>query len=169
DLPTGLDVESGQTDPDCVVADFTVTIGFAKPGLVADGALNFVGRLEVTPLDDLRPTEKKPNAIVACAPALRELLRRRKYDSYKNQFGRIGIVAGSRGFTGAALMCSLGALRAGAGLVELFVPEDVYEIVAAAAAPEVMVKPISSHADLLAEPIDVWALGPGLGKSHAEE
>src|SRR5205814_6324910 len=90
DLPTGLDGESGQTDPDCVVADFTVTIGFAKPGLVADGALNFVGRLEVAPLDDLRPTEKKPNAIVACAPALRALLLRRKYDSYKNQFGRIG-------------------------------------------------------------------------------
>ncbi len=122
DLPTGLDGESGQTDPNCVLADFTVTIGFAKPGLVADGALNFVGRLEVTPLDDLRPTEKKPNAIVACAPTLRELLRRRKYDSYKNQFGRIGIVAGSKGFSGAAIMCSLGALRAGAGLVEVFVP-----------------------------------------------
>src|SRR6184192_2798683 len=77
DLPTGLDGESGQTDPDCVVADFTITIGFAKPGLVADGALNFVGRLEVTPLDDLRPPEKKAKEIVACAPALRELLPRR--------------------------------------------------------------------------------------------
>src|SRR6266487_1069131 len=169
DLPTGLDGESGQTDPDCVVADFTVTIGFAKRGLVADGALNFVGRLEVAPLDDLRPTEKKPNAIVACAPALRQLLRRRKYDSYKNQFGRIGIVAGSKGFTGAAIMCSLGALRAGAGLVEVFVPEEIYEIFAAAAAPEAMVKPIKSYRDLLKEKIDVWALGPGLGKSRADE
>jgi len=169
DLPTGLDGESGQADPDCVVADFTITIGFAKPGLVADGALNLVGRLEVAPLDDLRPTEKKPNEIVACAPALRELLRRRKYDSYKNQFGRIGIVGGSKGFSGAAIMCSLGALRAGAGLVEVFVPEEIYEIVAAAAAPEAMVKPIKSYRDLLKEKIDVWALGPGLGKSRADE
>ena len=94
---------------------------------------------------------------------------RRKYSAYKNQFGRIGIVAGSRGFTGAAIMCSFGALRAGAGLVELFVPEEIYEIVASAAAPEVMVKPVKSYADLLAEPIDVWAVGPGLGKSHAEQ
>src|SRR6185369_5220770 len=41
DLPTGLDTDSGKADRDCVVADFTVTIGYAKPGLVADGALNY--------------------------------------------------------------------------------------------------------------------------------
>ena len=169
DLPTGIDGDSGKTDRDGVVADFTVTIGFAKPGLVADGALNFVGRLEVAPLDELRPPERNGSEIVACAPALCELLRRRKYDAYKNQFGRIGIVAGSKGFTGAAVMCSLGALRAGAGLVEVFVPEEIYEIVAAAAPPEAMVKPIKSYRSLLKEKIDVWALGPGLGKSRADE
>ena len=49
-------------------------------------------------------------------------------------------------------MCSLGALRAGAGLVEFFVPEEIYEIVAAAAAPEVMVRPVESYDDLLEEP-----------------
>ncbi|HEY2567697.1 MAG TPA: NAD(P)H-hydrate epimerase, partial [Candidatus Udaeobacter sp.] len=47
DLPTGLDGDSGKADRDCIVADFTATIGFAKPGLVADEALNFVGRLGV--------------------------------------------------------------------------------------------------------------------------
>src|SRR5439155_16304209 len=118
DIPTGLDGDSGKTDRDCVVADFTVTIGFAKPGLVADGALNFVGRLEVAPLDELRPPGKKEKEIVACAPALRDLLRRRKFNAYKNQFGRIGVVAGSKGVIGAALMTTQGALRAGAGLVE---------------------------------------------------
>jgi NAD(P)H-hydrate epimerase len=46
DLPTGLDTDSGKADRDCVIADFTVAIGYAKPGLVADGALNYVGRLE---------------------------------------------------------------------------------------------------------------------------
>src|SRR5438067_7401971 len=44
DLPTGLDADSGKADRDCVVADFTVTIGYAKPGLGADGAVNYVGR-----------------------------------------------------------------------------------------------------------------------------
>src|SRR5436190_21729358 len=46
DLPTGLDGDSGETDADCVVADFTVTIGFAKHGLLVDNALDLVGRLE---------------------------------------------------------------------------------------------------------------------------
>jgi NAD(P)H-hydrate epimerase len=169
DLPTGLDGDSGKTDRDCVIADFTVTIGFAKPGLVADGAPNFVGRLEVARLDELRPPEKKAKEIVACAPALRDLLRRRKFNAYKNQFGRIGVVAGSKGFIGAALMSTQGALRAGAGLVEVFVPEEIYEIVAAAAPMEAMVRPVKSYRDLLKEKTEVWALGPGLGKLHAAE
>jgi NAD(P)H-hydrate epimerase len=169
DLPTGLDGDSGKTDRDCVIADFTVTIGFAKPGLVADGALNFVGRLEIVQLDELRSAEKKAKEVVAATPALGGLLSRREYSAYKNQFGRIGVVAGSRGFIGAALMTSQGALRAGAGLVEVFVPEEIYEIVAGAESMEAMVKPLRSYRDLLKEKADVWALGPGLGKSRAAE
>ena len=180
DLPSGLDGDSGEADPDCVVADFTITVGCAKSGLVADAAIDFVGRLEVVVLDELRRDEllSEPSALQSQRPlvqelaipeSLRGLMPRRNFSSYKNQFGRIGIVAGSRGFTGAAVMCSLGALRAGAGLVELFVPEEIYEAIACAAAPEVMVKPVSSYAKLLEEPIDVWAVGPGLGKSRAHE
>ena len=169
DLPTGLEGDSGKTDRDCVVADFTVTIGFAKPGLLADDALNFVGSLEVVHLDELRSPEKKAKEVVAALPVVRELLPRRKFSTYKNQCGRIGVVAGSRGFIGAALMTSQGALRAGAGLVEVFVPEEIYEIVASAAPMESMVKPIQSYRDLLKEKTDVWAVGPGLGKSRAAE
>ena len=66
-------------------------------------------------------------------------------------------------------MCSLGALRAGAGLVEIFVPEEIYEIVASAAPPEAMVKPVLSYRDLPNESIDVWGIGPGLGKERADE
>ncbi len=169
DLPTGLDTDSGKADRDCVVADFTVTIGYAKPGLVAGRALNYVGRIEIVPLDELRPPKTKPKEIIASPTAFRALLARRKYNSYKNQFGRIGVVAGSKGFVGAALMASQGALRAGAGLVEVFVPEEIYEIVAGAAFMEAMVKPVASYRQLLKEKIDVWAVGPGLGKSRAAE
>ena len=169
DLPTGLDTDSGKADRDCVVADFTVTIGYAKPGLVADSALNYVGRIEVVPLDELRPPKTKPKEIIASPTAFRALLPRRKYNSYKNQFGRVGVVAGSKGFVGAALMASQGALRAGAGLVEVFVPEEIYEIVAGAAFMEAMVKPVASYRQLLKEKIDVWVVGPGLGKSRATE
>jgi ADP-dependent NAD(P)H-hydrate dehydratase / NAD(P)H-hydrate epimerase len=169
DLPTGLDTDSGKTDRDCVVADFTVTIGYAKQGLVADGAVNHVGRLEVVPLDELRPPNTKPKEIIASPLAFAGLLLRRQYNSYKNQFGRIGVVAGSKGLVGAALMTSQGALRAGAGLVEVFVPEEIYEIVAGAAFMEAMVKPVASYRSLLKEKADVWAVGPGLGNSRAAE
>src|SRR5581483_4157296 len=97
------------------------------------------------------------------------LLPRRDFGTYKNQCGRISVVAGSRGFIGAALMTSLGALRAGAGLVEVFVPEEIYQIVASAAPMEAMVKPLRSYRDLLKEKADVWAVGPGLGKARAAE
>jgi NAD(P)H-hydrate epimerase len=169
DLPTGLDADSGAADADCVVADFTITVGSAKSGLVADPALDFVGRLEVVVLDDLRRDELPLVEGLAIPESLRPLLPRRKFSSYKNQFGRLGIVAGARGFTGAALMCSLGALRAGAGLVEVFVPEEIYDIVAGAAPPEAMVKPVKTYRGLLREPVDAWAIGPGLGKGRAAE
>ncbi len=78
-------------------------------------------------------------------------------------------MAGSKGFAGAALMTASGALRAGAGLVEVFVPEEIYSIVASASPVEAMVKPVRSYRKLLEEKIDFWALGPGLGKSHAPE
>src|ERR1043166_648556 len=170
DLPTGLNADSGEVDPDdCVRADFTVTIGFAKHGLVVDDAINLVGRIEVVPLPDLVAEITAPKAIVATPEVLCSLLPRRKFSAYKNEFGRIGVVAGSKGFVGAALMTSQGALRAGAGLVEVFVPEEMYEIVASAAPMESMVKPIHSYRDLLKQKTDVWAVGPGLGTSRADE
>jgi ADP-dependent NAD(P)H-hydrate dehydratase / NAD(P)H-hydrate epimerase len=161
DLPSGLNGDTGDADADCVVADFTVAIANAKSGLVRDNAINFVGRLEVVPLSELEVRDK--NETLACAASLRGVLSRRAFNAYKNQFGRIGIIAGSRGFAGAASMCTWGALRAGAGLVEVFVPQSIYEIVATAAPFEAMVKPVRLYADLLDERIDVWAIGPGMG------
>lgn len=169
DLPTGLDGDTGETDPDCVVANCTVTIAFAKHGLLIDSAIDFVGRLETVALGELVIASSAANDLVACAHSLRGLLPRRKFNAYKNEFGRIGVVAGSPGFIGAALMTTEGALRGGAGLVELFVPKEIYPIVAAAAPAEAMVKAVRSYRELLEEKIDVWALGPGLGKAEAKD
>jgi NAD(P)H-hydrate epimerase len=170
DIPTGLNGDSGETDPeDCATADFTVTIGFAKHGLIVDSALDFVGRLEVVPLPDLVPPASASNELLATPHSLRSLLPRRKFSSYKNQLGRIGIVAGSEGFVGAAIMTASGALRGGAGLVELFVPKELYHLVASAAPSEAMVKPVRGYRDLPGDNIDVWAVGPGLGKERASD
>lgn len=171
DIPTGLDGDSGEADAeDCVRADFTVTIGYAKRGLVADAALDFVGRLEVVPLPDLHLAGVRNPELVTTARSLGGVLPRRKFSAYKNLFGRIGVVAGSEGFLGAAILATRGALRSGAGLVNMFVPRPLYRTVAALAPDEAMVKPVESYTDLLKETnVDVWAVGPGLGTSHAEE
>jgi len=165
DLPTGFDADTGEIDPDSVVADFTVTIGFAKHGLLADAAIDFAGRIVVLPLPDLEAGGAR-NEIMATSQALTGLIPRRKFSAHKNQVGRIGVVAGSKGFVGAALMTATGALRSGAGLVELFVPEDIYEIAASAAPPEVMVKTTRAYRDLPEGKVDVWAVGPGLGTAN---
>jgi NAD(P)H-hydrate epimerase len=170
DLPTGLDADSGENDPDdSVIADVTVTIGFAKHGLIVDSALNLVGRIEVAPLPGLWPDASAPNELVATPSSLSPILPRRRFDAFKNEFGRIGVVAGSKGFVGAALMTTEGALRAGAGLVEVFVPDEIYEVVASAAPVEAMVKPVRRYRDLLEKKINIWAVGPGLGNARATE
>lgn len=165
DIPTGFNSDTGEIDSDSVVADFTVTIGFAKHGLVADAGIDFTGRIAVVLLPDLTAGGAR-NEVMATTQALSKLIPRRKFGAYKNQVGRVGVVAGSRGFVGASIMTALGALRSGAGLVELFVPDDIYEVAATAAPPEVMVKVTHSYRDLPDDRIDVWAVGPGLGLAH---
>lgn len=169
DMPTGLEGDTAERDPDCVVADCTITIGFAKHGLLSDDAIDFVGRLEVVALSDLPVPQVPANDFLATPQSLGSLVPRRAFNSHKNQFGRIGVVAGSQGFIGAALMTTEGALRSGAGLVELFVPKDIYPIVAAAAPAEAMVKPVRAYRELLDGKIDVWALGPGLGRAESKD
>lgn len=59
---------------------------------------------------------------------LKHLLPRRRRDSHKGDYGRILLLCGSRGYTGAAALAARGALRCGAGLVYLGVPESIYAI-----------------------------------------
>ena len=167
DLPTGLDGDTGAADADAVIADFTLTIGVAKTGLVADGAINHVGRLAVLPLAELskRATENSL-ATVATAVTLAPLLTRRDFDTHKGACGRVGIIAGSLGFTGAPALCAEAAVRGGAGLVTLYVPAAVHAIVAARTAPEVMVQPLRFP---LPARHDVLAIGPGLGREFSDE
>ena len=169
DLPTGLDADAGKPDADCVVGDIVVTIGYAKRGLIADAALEHVGRIEIAPLAQVEPPAGSSDATVATAASLRHLVPRRAFSGYKNKFGRVGVVAGSRGLTGAAVLCAMAAMRGGAGLLRVYVLEDIYPIVAASAPPEAMIQPVVSYAKLIEEPVDVWAVGPGLGHARGDE
>jgi NAD(P)H-hydrate epimerase len=102
----------------------------------------------------------------------------REPESHKGTYGRVLIVAGSRGMSGAAILAGLGALRGGAGLVQVAVPAEVLPIVAAynpcyltALLPQDAHGRLSSDAEefvlTLVESSDVLALGPGLGQSDA--
>ena len=117
------------------------------------------------------------------APSIEEvrdlpLLPPRPADSNKGTFGRVLVVAGSRGMSGAAVLCGGAALRGGAGLVRLAVPAEILPIVAAAnpcyltsPLPQdengLLARPAESLLLALIEASDVVALGPGLGRSDA--
>lgn len=171
DIPTGLDADSGEADPETIRANVTLCVGFAKRGLLADSALPWVGRLAILPLPALtaqaglaatRDTTITPGTLSALVPI-------RPFDLHKGQCGRVGIVAGSRGFTGAAVMAANAAVRGGAGLVSLFVTPDIYVPVASAAMPEVMVTPLDGYLGVLERPLDALAIGPGLGREDAQD
>jgi NAD(P)H-hydrate epimerase len=106
------------------------------------------------------------------------VLAPRAADSNKGNFGRVLVVAGSRGMTGAAVLCGGATLRGGAGLVHVAVPAEVLPVVAAGN-PCYMTHPLScdpdghlavgAEAEVLAqaEANDVVAAGPGLGRGPA--
>ena len=171
DVPTGLEADDGAADPDCVVADFTLTVGYTKQGMLADRAVPFVGRLAVLPLEVFaaRRATTPLTASIGTALDLAPLLPPRRFDVHKGDCGRVGIIAGSMGFIGAAIMCAEGAVRAGAGLVTLYVTPDIFPVVAARVAPEVMVQVVTSYRSIEDARHDVVAIGPGLGRARSED
>ena len=169
DLPTGLGEEG--IDPEAVVADFTLTIGFAKTALFRDEATNSVGRIMVIDLPELtsRSPREPGRAILSGAANLQEFVPRRLFDSHKGDFGRVGIVAGSRGLVGASVLSSEAAARAGGGLISLYVPEEIYSLVVSKVTPEIMVKPLRDLRSVLSERLDAIGIGPGLGSVGQQE
>lgn len=167
DGPTGIDFDTGQADRNAVRADLTATVAVAKRGLLAEEAVNHVGRLTVVPVPILEPTGGGgPGGDDVLTPRhLRPWLPGpRAYDFHKGQAGRVLVVAGSRGLVGAARFCSAAAVHGGAGLITLAVPKDVQDVVAASVCPEVMVRGYREWAELVEVPADVLAVGPGLGR-----
>ena len=169
DLPSGLDGETGEVTEGCVEADFTLTIAHAKAGLLADTATPYVGRLELISLSEIQalPHSGDSIATLITPETLAPHFPPRRADHYKNQAGHVAIIAGSVGFTGAAALAAEACVTAGAGLVSLYVPEDVYSVLATRAIPEVMVQPLSlgnlTERFLLDLTADIIAFGPGLG------
>ena len=96
-------------------------------------------------------------------------LPKRDANTHKGDYGRLFILAGSRGYTGAAALCARAAVRGGAGLVTVAVPEDVYPILAAKCCDEVMVWPLPGDDKAVLEKArscTAAVIGPGLGQGE---
>ena len=101
----------------------------------------------------------------------RHLLPTRRADGHKGTFGRIYVVAGDVGYTGAPVYAAEAAARTGSGLVFVGVPQAVYPIVAARCATA-MAQPLPEDREVLLKRLkgcDAVVLGPGLGRSQAAE
>jgi len=169
DLPSGLHADTGLPCEDCVVADVTITIGYAKQGLVADTATSHVGRLALVCLPELKEPQGVVLRSLLTPEPMRDWLPRRAFDFHKGQAGRLGILAGSPGFLGAAELACHAALRAGAGLVTLIVKDIAFNLLSSRLPPEVMVKVVQDYREVLSMRFDALAIGPGLGFEHEVE
>lgn len=171
DVPSGIHADTGDVMGSAVKADVTVTFSRGKPGLyVGQGAVHS-GRVVVAGIgipDDLYP--ERPQTMVAGREDL--YLAPRPVDGHKGDFGKLFILAGSRGYTGAAALCARAAARSGAGLVTLAVPEDVYPILASKCCDEVMVWPLPEDDGAVVERAKgctAAVIGPGLGQGERAE
>ena len=180
DIPSGIDADTGQVLTIAVKATHTVTFGLPKPGLLMYPGASYVGELLVgdigLPACLLTDAEIKQNLITA--GDMGRLLIKRPPDAHKGTCGKVLVIAGSRGLTGAAALASSAALKSGAGLVTLAIADSLNDIMEVKLT-EVMTRPLPEFAPgiigtsalapilELAEKCDVVAIGPGLG-THPE-
>lgn len=118
DVPTGLDATMGAAAEGTVRAAVTVAFGAVKAGLVVGDGPQVAGRVVVV---EIGVPEAELDAAAAAhgvtAAWVGKTLPRRAADAHKYSAGRVATVVGSRAFTGAAVLSSVAALRAGAGAV----------------------------------------------------
>ena len=187
DLPTGLDADTGVVDPHTVGADHTVTFQWSKIGLHVLPGAQYAGRVEVVDIGILadrggqvsnltEAREIPPLTELMTDRWARDLLPQRPPDAHKGTFGSAFVVAGSTNYVGAAYLASMGAYRAGAGIVTLACARSIYPILAAKLT-ETTFEPLDDHEGLLSAQVahdvhralaerDYRALliGPGTGQ-----
>jgi NAD(P)H-hydrate epimerase len=130
DLPSGLDADTGQPRGAAIEARVTLTIGAPKQGLLSQSASVFVGRLEVAPDVGLIPCPFTAESNWTLPEDFHGFPPARPVASHKGSFGHLAIIAGSKGFHGAAVLATHAAQRAQPGLVTLYTNEPVYQPVA---------------------------------------
>ena len=180
DIPSGVSADTGAVLGQAVRAARTVTFSMAKPGHFLEPGCVYCGEVEVCPIGI--PPALLAKAVTGVRAVVRGEVRlpRREALSHKGDHGKVLIVGGSVGYTGAPNLAARAAVRAGAGLVYLGVPREIWAV-CAMKNDEAMPFPLPCDAEgrltAAALPVlrerwrncDVLALGPGLGRSRGVE
>ena len=181
DIASGIETDTGRVLGCAVKADKTITFIFKKVGQsVGDGAL-YSGEVEVLDIGIPEDLQREVVCTVQTVEAdfVRESLPVRKADGHKGDFGKLLIVGGSVGYTGAPYLTAAAAVRSGTGLVFLGVPESIWAVEAAkcvSAMPfplpdkkgALTVKAMQGIEEKLKN-CHVLAIGPGLGRAPQTE
>jgi NAD(P)H-hydrate epimerase len=166
DLPSGMFADTASIDIPVIKADYTLTFQQLKLCFLFPENEMFFGDVSVLNIGLLAGFVATGNTIFEMTDSeiIKHIYKPRKQFSHKGSYGHALIVAGEKGKMGAAVLCTKGCLRAGAGLVTSLVPEHQFEIIQTAI-PEAMVM-----AQELSESVD-WTkyttigIGPGIGTS----
>lgn len=168
DIPSGICAGTGAVLGAAFSADYTVTFQTEKLGLVLYPGKEYAGEV-ITADIGIAEDPFKEDKEVACALELREyrdLLPVRGEGSNKGDFGKVLMIAGSRGMSGAAYLNALAAYRMGAGLVRIYTPEENRAILQSQL-PEAVVTAYDRYDEeevrLLLDWADVVCIGSGLG------
>ncbi|KOR76848.1 bifunctional ADP-dependent NAD(P)H-hydrate dehydratase/NAD(P)H-hydrate epimerase [Paenibacillus solani] len=187
DIPSGLDADTGARHEPCILAAVTVSLAFLKRGLVQSPGAEAAGRVVVRsigiPASLCR--EQGIGTYLLTPDVLRtelgaDVTRLRAPDGHKGTYGHVLTVGGSRTMSGAGLLASRAALRAGCGLVTWALPASLV-LPLSGAVPEVMLAPATGEESdgywnepsaervlELAKTRDVLAVGPGLGRFEGD-
>lgn len=175
DVPSGLMADTHEVQGEAIRAMATVTLASPKVCHILPPAQRVCGELVIADIgipEAIIEGLEGPYVEVITKGVMRAVLEPRDAEAHKGEFGRVLIVAGSMGKSGAAHLTAMAALRSGAGLVTIATPRSVQPILAAMA-PEYMTIGLPEDAagqvtpdaieQVLAAPADVIAMGPGLG------
>ncbi len=170
DLPSGISADSGQIMGIAVHASITVTFQEEKLGLVLFPGADYAGRVIVTDVGiDTSVLAGDKTLAYTCEPEeYVRLLPLRKIDSHKGSYGKLLVIAGSKGMSGAAYFNALAAYTAGVGLVKIYTHES-NRIILQELLPEAIVVTYKSFDKIdllqLLEWADGVCIGSGLGIS----
>ena len=173
DIPSGISSNTGKTLGIAVEADYTVTFGLLKNGIVFEPGRYYAGKIIVADIGFTREAylDNEDICFTYDIEDLPDILPKRKKDSNKGSYGKVLVVAGSKNMAGAAILSAKAAIRSGAGLVKVLTCECNRNIIQTSV-PEALISTYEENDDLemLVKSEILWAdvviVGPGLSMSE---